>query len=175
MEDRELAASLKAGNVGALEKLIERWRLKAEAYANGILHDPHAAQDAVQEAFSRIWALRTGLDERFGFSPYLFTIVRRICIDETRRRKRRPDLPGDLPDLPSGSAEADFIERWERLRRMELLAALDEKDRKLLLAFSLEGKPTRQIAGELGLSDVQVRVRLHRIRRKLKKGMNDDA
>ena len=175
MEDRDLAASLKAENTGALEKLIERWRLKAEAYANGILHDPHAAQDAVQEAFSRIWALRTGLDERLGFSPYLFTIVRRICIDEMRRRKRRADLPGDLPDLPVGSAEADFIKRWERLRRMELLAALDEADRKLLLAFSLEGKSTKRIAGETGMTDVQVRVRLHRIRRKLKKGMNDDA
>ena len=58
---------------------------------------------------------------------------------------------------------------------MELLAALDEADRKLLLAFALEGKPTKQIAGETGMSDVQVRVRLHRIRRKLKKGMNDDA
>ncbi len=175
MEDRDLTASLKAGNAGALEKLIERWRVRAETYANGILRDPHAAQDAVQEAFARIWALRTGLDERLGFSPYLFTVVRRICVDELRRRKRRPDLPGDLPDLPAGSAEADFIRRWERLRRMELLAALDEADRKLLLAFALEGKPTKQIAGETGMSDVQVRVRLHRIRRKLKKGMNDDA
>lgn len=175
MEDRDTLVSLKAGSTEALEKLIERWRVRAEAYADGILHDRHAAQDAVQEAFSRIWALRTGLDERFGFAPYLFTIVRRICIDELRRRKRRPDLPGDLPDLPAGSAEADFIERWERLRRMRLLAELDERDRKLLLAFSLEGKPTKQIAGEMGLSDVQVRVRLHRIRRKLKKGMNDDA
>ncbi|MBR4501885.1 MAG: sigma-70 family RNA polymerase sigma factor [Clostridia bacterium] len=175
MEDREAVVLLKAGSTDALEKLIECWRSRAEAYADGILHDPHAAQDAVQEAFSRIWALRTGLDERFGFSPYLFTIVRRICIDELRRRKRRPDLPGDLPDLPEGSAEADYIERWERLRRMQALGELDERDRKLLLAFSLEGKPTKQIAGEMGLSDVQVRVRLHRIRRKLKKGMNDDA
>ena len=41
--------------------------------------------------------------------------------------------------------------------------------------FALEGKPTKQIAGETGMTDVQVRVRLHRIRRKLKKGMNDDA
>ena len=58
---------------------------------------------------------------------------------------------------------------------IHLLANLDGTDRKLLLAFSLEGKPTKQIAREMNLSDGQVRVRLHRIRRKLKKGMNDDA
>ena len=48
-------------------------------------------------------------------------------------------------------------------------------DRKLLTAFSLEGKSTKQIAGEMNLTDGQVRVRLHRIRRKLRKGMSNDA
>lgn len=173
--DRELAARLKAGNTEALEQLIMRWRSGAEAYANSILHDPQAAEDAVQEAFSRIYALRDGLDEKCSFSAYLFTIVRRICIDTLRKQRRFPVLPGELPEPPVESAEAECIRNWERLNRIHLLAALDETDRKLLLAFSLEGKPTKQIAREMNLTDGQVRVRLHRIRRKLKKGMDDDA
>ena len=60
-EDRDLAAQLKAGNTEALEQLITRWRSGAEAYACSLLHDSQAAEDAVQEAFSRIYALRTGL------------------------------------------------------------------------------------------------------------------
>ena len=52
---------------------------------------------------------------------------------------------------------------------------LNETDRKMLLAFSLEGRPTKEIAEEMKMSDGQVRVRLHRIRRKLKKGMSHDA
>ena len=174
-EDRDLVALLKAGNVDALEQLIMRWRSRAEAYANSIVHDPQAAEDAVQEAFSRIYAVRNTLDENRSFSAYLYTIVKRICIDELRKRKRFPELPGDLPDPPVDSAEAEYIRGLERLNRIHLLANLDEPDRKLLLAFSLEGKPTKQIAKEMNLSDGQVRVRLHRIRRKLKKGMNDDA
>lgn len=174
-EDRELAAQLKAGNTEALEQLIIRWRSGAEAYANSILHDPQSAEDAVQEAFSRIYALRDGLDEKCSFSAYLFTIVRRICIDTLRKQRRLPVLPGELPEPPVESAEAECIRNWERLNRIHLLAALDETDRKLLLAFSLEGKPTKQIAREMNLTDGQVRVRLHRIRRKLKKGMDDDA
>ena len=174
-EDRDLAAQLKAGNADALEQLILRWRSGAEAYANSILHDPQAAEDAVQEAFSRIYALRNGLDESCSFSAYLFTIVRRICIDSLRKRKRLPERPGDLPEPPVESAEAECIRNWERLNRIHLLAELDETDRSLLLAFSLEGKPTKQIAREMNLSDGQVRVRLHRIRGKLKKGMDNDA
>ena len=57
-EDRELVALLKTGDAEALEQLITRRRAGAEAYARGILHDSQAAEDAVQEAFSRIYALR---------------------------------------------------------------------------------------------------------------------
>ena len=174
-EDQDQVALLKAGNIHAFEQLIIRWRFRAEAYANSILHDSQAAEDAVQEAFSRIYTLRADLDERCSFSAYLFTITKRICIDELRKHKRFPELPGELPEPPVESAEEEFIRNWERLNRIHLLAALDETDRKLLMAFSLEGKPTKQIAREMNLSDGQVRVRLHRIRRKLKKGMSSDA
>ena len=174
-EDRDLVALLKTGDAEALEQLIMRWRSRAEAYANSCLHDSQAAEDAVQEAFARIYAVRTDLDENRSFSAYLFTVVKRICIDEKKKKKRQPDLPGDLPELPVESAEAECIRNWERLNRIHLLATLEETDRELLLAFSLEGKPTKQIAREMNLTDGQVRVRLHRIRRKLKKGMNQDA
>ena len=174
-EDRDLVARLKTGDTEALEQLITRWRSKAEVYAHGFLHDPQTAEDAVQEAFSRIWAVRSGRVAERSFSAYLYTIVKRICIDTLRKHHRFPSLPGELPDLPVESAEAEYINRWERLNRVHLLAGLDEEDRKLLLAFSLEGKPTKQIAGELNLTDGQVRIRLHRIRKRLKKGMSIDA
>ncbi len=173
--DRDLVVRLKTGDTDALEQLIRRWRSGAEAYANSILHDSQAAEDAALEAFSRVYAVRSGLDADRSFSAYLYTVLKRICIDELRKRKRFPDLPGELPEPPVDSAEAEYIRGLERLNRMHLLASLDETDRKLLLAFSLEGKPTKQIAGEMNLTDGQVRIRLHRIRRKLKKGMNDDA
>ncbi len=174
-EDQELVALLKAGNVDALEQLIMRWRSRAETYAVSILHDPQAAEDAVQEAFSRIYAARASLEEGRSFPAYLYTIVKRICIDELRKRRRFPELPGDLPDPPVESAESEYIRGLERLNRIHLLADLEETDRKLLLSFSLEGKPIKQIAREMNLSDGLVRVRLHRIRRKLRKGMNEDA
>ncbi len=174
-EDRELVSWLKAENIDAFEQLITRWRFRAEAYANSILRDPQTAEDAVQEAFARIYALRGSLDEQRSFSAYLFTVTKRICIDELRKQKRYPELPGVLPDIPVDSAETEFIRSWERQNQIHLLAALDETDRKLLLSFALEGKPTKQIAREMNLSDGQVRVRLHRIRRKLKKGMSRDA
>ena len=98
-----------------------------------------------------------------------------VTLLKTGKQRRFPELPGELPDPPVESAEAEYISRWERLNRIHLLASLDETDRNLLFAFSLEGKPTKQIADETGMSDGQVRIRLHRIRKRLKKGMNQNA
>ncbi len=174
-EDRDLVALLRTGSTDVLEQLITRWRAGAEAYARSILRDPQAAEDAVQEAFSRIYALRVDLDEQCSFSAYLYTIVKRICIDTLRKQKRFPELPGKLPDPPVDSAETEYLNSWERLERIHLLASLDEQDRTLLLAFSMEGKTTREIADEMKMTDGQVRIRLHRIRRRLRKGRSNDA
>ena len=100
VDDRELMIRLRSGDIEALEQLIDRWRSKAETYAAGYLHDRQVAEDAVQEAFARVYAVRNILDERFSFSSYLYTIVKRICIDEQRRRKHFPELSGDLPEIP---------------------------------------------------------------------------
>ena len=56
-EDRETVVLLKDGSTDALEQLIMRWRSRAEAYADSILHDSRIAEDVVQEAFSRIYAI----------------------------------------------------------------------------------------------------------------------
>lgn len=170
--DRELMERMKADDTGALEELILRWRERAESYAVSILHDSHLAEDAVMEAFARIYAARAEYETRYAFSTYLYVIVRRICVSELRRAQRRPALLAKetLPDLPADSAEAEYITRWERENRIGRLAELDEKDRRLLLGFSLEGKTTRELAAETGMTEGQVRVRLHRIRKRLRKG-----
>ena len=90
--DRELMERMKADDTDALEELILRWRERAESYAVSILHDSHLAEDAVMEAFARIYAARAEYETRYAFSTYLYVIVRRICVSELRRARRRPAL-----------------------------------------------------------------------------------
>ncbi len=170
-EERELAKRLAAGDVGALEQLIGRWRGPAEHYAFRILHDSFAAEDAVQEAFARVWAARSAYDTRYAFSTYLYTVVRRVCIDRIRREKHTPVPLEELPEIPAMSAEDEYMLHNAKLERIHRIARLNETDRKLLLGSALEGRPIRELARELGLSEVHARVRLHRIRKSLKKGM----
>ena len=86
--DRELMERMKADNTDALEELILRWRERAESYAVSILHDSHLAEDAVMEAFARIYAARAEYETRYAFSTY--PISRRI----PRKRNTSPDGSG---------------------------------------------------------------------------------
>ncbi|MDO5436213.1 MAG: sigma-70 family RNA polymerase sigma factor [Clostridia bacterium] len=169
-EDQKLMELLKAGDPHALEQLIGRWRGRAESYAMGILHDRQAAEDAVMEAFARIYASRSRYEPKCAFGTWFLTVVRRICIDELRKAEHQPVPVPELPDSETDSAETEALRRMERKERIRTLAGLDETDRRILLGVSLEGKTTRQLAGELSQTDVQIRVRLHRIRKKLRKG-----
>ena len=90
--DQALMERVKAGDTDALETLIGRWRGRAEAYASGILHDAHLAEDCVQEAFARVYAARKDYSPRYAFSTWLYVILRRICISELRRLRRAPKL-----------------------------------------------------------------------------------
>ena len=74
---------------------------------------------------------------------------------------------------PEESEMKYFCRSW--LMQLGFGGADRKEDRRILLAFSLEGKPTKQIAEEMDLTDGQVRIRLHRIRSRLRKGLNDDA
>ena len=163
---------VKAGDTEALEQLIGRWRGRAEAYAAGILRDAHLAEDCVQEAFARAYAARAEYEPRYAFSTWLYVILRRVCVSELRRLRRapRPAPMEELAEWPADSAEAEYLARWEKSSRLMRLAALDEGERRLLLGQALEGKSVRELADETGMTPGQVRVRLHRIRRRLKRG-----
>ena len=172
--DRELMERMKRGDNDALGMLILRWREKGEAYAYRMLRDRQLAEDAVLEAFARIHASRETCDTRYAFSTYLYVVIRRVCIDELRRLRRAPLLRADdMPEPFVDSAEAEYMARWERTGRMQRIAELNERDRRLLLEFALEGKSTRELARENGMTDGQVRIRLHRIRKRLKKEEGD--
>ncbi len=168
--DQILMERLKTGDAEALEQLIERWRERAESYAVGILHDRQAAEDAVMESFSRIYAARFRYEPEFAFGTWFLTVVRRVCIDQIRSDRRRPFPVADIPEIPTDSAEAEALKHMEWTEIYRVLGGLEETDRRILTGTSLENRSARELAGELGLSEGQIRVRLHRIRRRLRKG-----
>lgn len=173
MDDNELMARLALGDSDALEELIRRHRAWAVGQAENILRDAALAEDAAQEAFVRVYLLRQTYRPDFTFRTYLGVLVRRLAIDQLRRLSRGPMPAEHLPEESSESAEAAYLRREKRLALWNELSALDDRDRALLTGFALEGRSYQELARQLGISLAQVRIRLHRIRRRLRQKERD--
>jgi RNA polymerase sigma-70 factor, ECF subfamily len=135
--------------------------------ARALLRDEREAEDVVQDVFLRFWEQGAEVREP---RHWLLRVARNACFDRLRRSGRLvshedADLPepGDDRD-PAWHYQQD--ELGERLR--SLVATLPEPQRSLVKLFDGEGFSGADCAAMLGLSPTQVKVYLHRARRKLR-------
>jgi RNA polymerase sigma-70 factor (ECF subfamily) len=86
-EDAELLAAVASGDHPALLALYDRYSRIAYGLAYRILHEAGAAEEAVQDAFLRIWRYSSTFDPaRDGGRAWLLTIVRHSAIGLVRRQ-----------------------------------------------------------------------------------------
>ena len=138
------------------------------SFANGMVHDPRFAEDAVQQAFLElVQAAPTIKGDGRSLRAWLFRSVRFTCLDELRRRSRRPEhlaamVPevGVEPELPS---EFDIDP--------DLSAAMQQlttKQRTLLILRHVVGMDGNEIADVVGGNRVAVYAAARRAERRLR-------
>lgn len=129
-----------------------------------------AVDDALQDAFVRLWSRRSDFDSATAVEGVAVTTVRNICIDTLRRDAvRRHD---DIDDNPSAAAVTedsgdDTQERRELYGEVTELIdkELSERDRRILYLRDRDGWEMDDIALEMGISEANVRVILSRSRK----------
>ena len=75
----------------ALTQAFEQQRRALYAQALAILAEPAAAEDAVQEAFVRVWRRRERLDDPGRLAGYLATAVRHLALPNRIAEPATPD------------------------------------------------------------------------------------
>ena len=169
MTDHELMASLAQGDEEALAELMRRHRPAAVAEARRLLQDDALAEDMAQEAFARVYLARDRYRPTYEFRTWLLALVRNLCYDQLRRRKLAPLPVEALPERPFPSAESEYLALERRMRLWNQLAALCPVEEGLLIGYALEGLSYRELAEVFGLTVGQVKIRLHRLRKRLRK------
>lgn len=129
-----------------------------------------AVDDALQDAFVRLWSRRSDFDSATAVEGVTVTTVRNICIDTLRRDAvRRHD---DIDDNPSAAAVTDdYGDDTQERRELygEVTGLIDkelsERDRRILYLRDRDGWEMDDIALEMGISEANVRVILSRSRK----------
>ena len=130
------------------------------SYVVGLTHDRASAQDVVQETLLRA-GRNAAVLERGGGSrrSWLFTVARRIVIDQWRSASRRPELLTDhVPEQPVQDTAQQIVDR--QLVRAAL-QTLSIEHRQVLFECYFRGASIAEAADHLGLPPGTVKSRTH--------------
>jgi RNA polymerase sigma-70 factor (ECF subfamily) len=117
-------------------------------------------EDIVQETLLAMHLKRDTWDEARPFSPWLRAIARHKLADYLRRRGFTDHVDiDDHSDAPELTVDVDAS---SSLDSRQMLAALPERQRRIVQEISLEGRRAADVARGLGMSEGAVRVTLHR-------------
>jgi RNA polymerase sigma-70 factor (ECF subfamily) len=172
--DEDLVVLAQKGDQQAFESLTIANHHRLFKVANGILRDPHLAEDATQQAFLDIWQDIRRLRDVSKFEGWSYRLLVRACYAESRRHRRKlPDLmsafTGDsvVADESRSVADRDQLERgFERL-------SLEQ--RAVVVLHYYFDLPQDRVAETLGIRPGTVRSRLHRAMQTLRAALEADA
>ncbi len=162
-----LVQAAKQGDESAFELLLAPLLDQGYRLACVMLHDHHAAEDAVQEAAFRAWLKVSQLREGAEMRPWFLGIVANQC-RSTRRSRWWSILRGDLPRQATTPPEDTVLEGVE-LRRA--LRSMDPRKRLVLVLHWYLDLPLEEIAAVTGTSVHAAESRLGRATQELKRRM----
>ena len=169
MNDGEVMSAVRAGDVGSLGVLFERYHAQIYRYCVRMTGNPTASEDLVQEVFTRILKYARTFRDGTNFKAWIFRVSRNVCHDHFRRHHREVELesPDERPGKETPVQES--LEQAEDLTRLnQALDKLPEDRRELLILSRFERRKYSEIAQLLDCSVGAVKVRVHRAMKQLR-------
>ncbi|OHB71038.1 MAG: hypothetical protein A2V70_15140 [Planctomycetes bacterium RBG_13_63_9] len=127
------------------------------------------AEDLVQDTFVRAYENLHRYRPRWRFSTWLYTIGRRLSINQQRRKRPRADCQALESDRADTSHPGEIVAEEDSRRHLWSLAAkvLTEEQNTTVWLYYVQDMTVRQIAHVVGRSRMAVKTMLFRARKRL--------
>jgi len=172
-----LVRDASGGDRAAMERLLMRAQETAYRFSLLVCGHPEDAEDVMQESLLNTYRHVKRISDPEAFRTWLYTTVRNACLMKRRRRAGEPaafvsveqddrEERRPLADLADHSVPADEQLMADRRngRLRDALKTLPGSYRMIVVMREMEGLSTKEVADITGLSEANVKTRLHRAR-----------
>ncbi|PIF47530.1 RNA polymerase sigma-70 factor (ECF subfamily) [Chryseobacterium sp. 52] len=152
------------------EDIYELYWQKIFRLCMGYVNNSELAQDLAQETFIIVWRQLPKFRNESGIGTWIFRIASNNCLRQIEKEKRftKADLPIHLEEKKQESMEPQIQLLYQ------FISELPETDR-IIISLELEEIKQAEIAGIVGLSESNIRVKIHRIKEKLTKRFKENG
>ena len=171
---RDLVERARTGDHDAFAALAGAAVVRLDAAARLILRDRELARDAVQDALVRAWRDLPGLRDPDRFDAWLHRLTVHACLDQVRRRRRRP-IEIELASIAVGATADETQSLADRDELDRAMARLEPEHRAVVVLHYYLGLPLPAAAATLGIPLGTAKSRLHRAIAALRQVLEPDA
>lgn len=173
VSDEELVSRILAGDTAEFETLMRRYNRRVYRTARAVVRDDAEAEDIAQEAYVRAYQHLDQFQGRSSFATWLTSIAFHEALARVRKRSRQQEIDAmdessrdSLPQLAvrDGSPEQSASASEISILLESSIDSLPDKYRQVFVLRDVEEMSTTEAAECLGISEENVKVRLHRAR-----------
>ena len=165
MDDRSRQdwREFRQGSRKAFDRLYVRLKDRLFSYCLYTSGDPELSRDVVQESFVKLLENQTDTEFESGLDNWMFVCVRNSLYNRLKRRRVRQQH-----EYSQALSESAALNNGEaRVMLQQVLANLSVEERDLILMREFLGLTIPEISEAIAASEGAVRVRLHRIRKRI--------
>ena len=153
------------------ETIYKTYWQKVFRLCMGYANDTAAAKDLAQETFIKVWKQLPKFRNESSIGTWIFRIASNTCLLQIQKDKKMPksELPLEIKEeILETNIEKDIQLLYQ------YISELQEVER-IIISLELEDMNQKEIAEIVGLSEGNVRVKIHRIKEKLTQKFNKNG
>ena len=171
-DDNHYINEVIAGNTASFAVLINRHKDLVFTIVMNITRNREDAEEVAQDVFLKAFQKLATFRKESSFQTWLYRIAYNEAISKVRKNKVKlldleEEITGNIPDEEVEEDVAGLDEQEQKLVISKILDKLPEIDRVLITLFYLENQPVTEISEVTGLGESNVKVRLHRVRKRI--------
>ena len=171
-DDNHYIEQVIMGETAAFAPLVNRHKDLVFTIAMNITRNREDAEEVAQDVFLKAFQKLAGFRKESSFPTWLYRIAYNESISKVRKNRIKSfNLEEEMMEfIPNDEVEEEIAGLDQQEQKQVIVKILDnlpEIDRVLVTLFYLNNQPVNEITEVTGLGESNVKVRLHRVRKKV--------